>query len=130
MKSVSALFEFANLPPQDTGIGTTIWVQFVPDDKKISHNIILKAAPNSSKTNLDDMCDVIFNRSGDIIEIKPNKAGKVIMGKNKRNLQTWIHLNITLLIQHWTRQIGSIEFGQKLKKLKDINIKIDTMEAK
>jgi hypothetical protein len=129
MKPVSALFEFANIPPEETGIGTTIWVQFVPDDKKIPHDIRLKAAPNNTKTNLDEMCDIVFDRTGKIIEMIPNKSGKIIMGKNKRNLQKWIYLNIDILILHWTRQIGSVEFIRKLKSLKNTNVKIN-VEAK
>jgi hypothetical protein len=129
MLPVRALFEFANIPPEYTGIGTTIWVEFCPDDKRIPHDIRLKAAPNNTKTNLDEMCDVIFNRSGDIVEIKPNKAGKSIMGKNKRNLEKWIYLNIDILIKHWTRQISSVEFIQKLKPLKGVKVKI-VKEAK
>ncbi len=128
MLPVAELFEFANIPPDETGIGTTIWVQFVPDDKHIPHDIRLKAAPNNTKTNLDDMCDVVFNRSGDIIDVKPNKVNKSIMGKNKRNLQKWIYLNIDILILHWTRKISSVEFIRKLKSLKDIKVKVE--EAK
>lgn len=117
MISLSPLFEFANISTKYTGIGTTIWVQFVSDDKKISHDIRLKAAPNNTKLNNEDMCDVIFDRSGKIIKILPNKENKSIMGKNKRNLQKWIYLNIDILIDHWTRKIDSVEFSKRIKSL-------------
>ena len=116
--SVTPLFEMSNLLPKKTGIGTVIWIQVQPsDNKKLSHDIRLKAMPNSNKLKDDDLCDIIFNRKGEIIEIKPNKKGEVVIGKNLRNLQKWILLNLDLLILHWDRKIGSPEFFRKYKKL-------------
>ena len=124
MITVKELFEFSNISTKYTGIGTTIWVQFVPDDKKISHDIRLKAAPNNTKMNDEDMCDVIFDRTGKISKILPNKDSKSIMGKNKRNLQKWIYINIDALIEHWTRKIDSVEFVKKLKSLNNTKVEI------
>jgi len=116
--SITPLFEMSNIPSEDTGIGTVIWIQVQPEDnKKLSHDIRLKAIPNSNKLTSKDLCDVIFNRKGEIIEVKPNDSGKTIIGKNLRNLQKWILLNLDLLILHWDRKIGSPEFFRKYKKL-------------
>lgn len=73
--AVNELFAFTNMHSKDTNIGTVIQIQFVPDDKKLSHDIRLKAIPNSNKVNVENMCDVIFNRKDEITEIKANTFG-------------------------------------------------------
>jgi hypothetical protein len=118
MLPVSALFEFANLTTKRTGIGTAIWVE-APVEIKSQHDLRLKVVPNNNKIISDEMCDVIFNRAGKITEIKPNKVGKVIIGKNKKNLQKWIYLNINLLIDLWDGKIEHADFFEKYKSLKE-----------
>jgi hypothetical protein len=112
----ATLFEFANLTTKRTGIGTTIWVE-APVEIKIQHDLRLKAVPNNNKMISDEICDIIFNRTGKIIEIKPNKVGKVVMGKIKRNLQKWIYLNIDLLIDLWDGKIEHADFFERYKSI-------------
>jgi hypothetical protein len=128
MLSLVNLFELSNLRTKTTNIGTAIWIESSKDDKKLQHDIRLKAMPNSDKIVEDQLCDVIFNRSGKITEIKTNKLGQKISGKNLRNLQKWIYLNIDILILHWSRQITYDKFKLRMKPIKEI--KINNMEAK
>ena len=115
--SVIELFEFANLYTSDTNIGTTIWIQEKPADMKLQHDMRLKVMPRSNKMNINDACDVVFNRSGDITAIKPNKNNQTISGKVKRKLEDWIKVNIEILILHWEQKISTVEFMKRYRPL-------------
>jgi hypothetical protein len=119
-ETLQSFFEMSSLYNDDTGIGTNIWIEERGDAKGTSqHDFRIKAvANNKGKVLIGDACSVIIDRvSGSIVDVKHKDPKLRIGGKEKRNLQKWILLNLEDLILHWDRKISSVQFIKGMKRL-------------
>ena len=107
---------FASFFSRNTNIGISIYIEIRDYEIDITDNIALKAIPNRTRKFLN-ACNVIFSRSGEIIEARPNKHGQVLTDNIYGNLQAWIRLNIEPLVLHWDCEISTGDFCRRHKKL-------------
>lgn len=107
---------FASFFSRNTNIGASIYIEIRDYDIDTTDDMALKAIPDRTR-NISNACSVIFNRSGEILEVRPNRYGQVLSDKIYGNLQKWILLNIEPLVLHWDREIDTVDFCRRYKKL-------------
>ncbi len=113
---VKDMIYFASLYPKDTNMGISVYVEIRDYEIDTTDNIALKATPNRSR-NISNACDVIFNRYGEMLEVRPNRYGQVLPDMIYSDLQKWMLLNIELIVLHWDREIDTVDFCRGYKKL-------------
>jgi hypothetical protein len=110
-------FEFTSLSSKCTGIGKTIFIKSPMGESRRYNKFNLKLFPRQDTNQLGDMCMIIFDEKGRIVNDNSNEKNQSINIKILENLQKWIYLNIKLLIQHWYLEIDSINFCENQKKI-------------
>ena len=110
------MYHFASFFSRNTNIGISIYIESRDYEIDATDNIALKAIPNRTRKFLN-ACNVIFDRSGEILEVIPNRNDQVLSDKIYGNLQAWIRLNIEPLVLHWDCEISTGDFCRRHKKL-------------